>query len=71
MLHIYIYIYDISRLRVNLQNIKRLLNNSLKCWDLPFIILLYIFLYLHDDEIFSERNPMSAVDVLFSMTVDN
>jgi hypothetical protein len=36
-----------------------------------FIILLYIFLYLHDDEIFLECNPMFAVDVLFSMTVDN
>ena len=31
----------------------------------------FMFPYLHDDEIFSERNPMFAVDVLFSMTLDN
>jgi hypothetical protein len=34
------------------------------------VYFIYIFIYLRD-EIFSERNPMFAVDVLFSMTVYN
>jgi hypothetical protein len=44
----------------------------MKCWDIYLFCVLYIFLYLRDNEIFSELNPMFAViNVLFSMAVDN